>query len=224
MEDYIYPMIFNPSAFDFVRPKQTVVTTHPEVATTTTLANNVYVPPPRLCLRVDPTVATSSPGISHPFMHAFYDSETMTTLANDTYMRPPQSSTRAGFDQADLPPTSSCSLTFVIPDNSAVQSASFPVNSVASQIPGAIFDNSVVPLTLPRAPWTQSEPMSVLCHGAIPVNPRQKTNKPEAPHMTSKPDFILAGHLPLTSSFIPEPQPSFPPTSSFIPEIQTNFS
>jgi hypothetical protein len=85
MEDNINPMIFNPSAFDSVRPKQTMVTTHPKATTTTTLANNVYVSPSRLSLRVDPTVAASSPGISHTFMHAFYDSETMTTLANNTY-------------------------------------------------------------------------------------------------------------------------------------------
>jgi hypothetical protein len=54
MEDYINPMIFNPSAFDSVRPKQTMITTHPEATTTTSPANNVYVPPPRLSLRADP--------------------------------------------------------------------------------------------------------------------------------------------------------------------------
>jgi hypothetical protein len=53
MEDYIDPMIFNPSAFNVVRPKQTTITTHPEATTTTTLANNVYVSPPKLSFRVD---------------------------------------------------------------------------------------------------------------------------------------------------------------------------
>jgi hypothetical protein len=103
-----------------------------------------------------------------------------------------------------------------------MQSASFPVNSVASQIPGAIPNNRFVPLTLPRAPRTQSEPMSDLCQGTMPAYPRQKINRPKAPHMTSKPNIILAGQVLLTSSFIPEPQASFPPTSSFVPETQTN--
>ena len=93
-EDYFNPMVFHPSAFESVRPKQALTFTHPVVTTTTTPANNVYVPPPRLSFRAEPPVAASFPEVSQTFTHAFYNSETMTTLANDNYVRPPQSSAR----------------------------------------------------------------------------------------------------------------------------------
>jgi hypothetical protein len=120
-------------------------------------------------------------------------------------VRPPQSSATVSHDQADLPSTSSRNLTFVIPDDSMMQSASFPVNSVASQIPGAIPNNRFVPLTLPRAPRAQNEPMSDLCQGTMPAYTRQKINRPEAPH-----DVKIRHH----SSRSGAPYPKFHPKAA----------
>ena len=88
-EDYFNPEVFNLSAFDCVRPKQTMVTTHPEATTTTTPANNVYVPPPRLSYRAEPPMAAPFPRVSQTFTPAFYNIETMTAPANDVNVPPP---------------------------------------------------------------------------------------------------------------------------------------
>jgi hypothetical protein len=45
-EDYFNSMVFHPSAFDSVCPKQTLVNTHPVMTTTVTPASNIYVQPP----------------------------------------------------------------------------------------------------------------------------------------------------------------------------------
>ena len=50
-KDYFNPMVFHLSAFDSVRPKQTLVNTHPVMTTTTTPASHMYVPPPQLSFR-----------------------------------------------------------------------------------------------------------------------------------------------------------------------------
>jgi hypothetical protein len=96
-----------------------------------------------------------------------------------------------------------------------MQSASFAVNSGVSQILSTTSDNHFVPLTFPRAPQTQIQSMGGPCHGAIPTDPSQKTNRPEAVPMTSKPDIIITEQATL---------PQVPPTSSFIPEPQKNLS
>jgi hypothetical protein len=68
-EDYFNPMVFHPSAFESGRPKQALTFTHPVVTTTTTPANNVYVPPPKLSFRAEPPVAANFPEVSQAFTH-----------------------------------------------------------------------------------------------------------------------------------------------------------
>jgi hypothetical protein len=121
-----------------------------------------------------------------------------------------------------LPLTSSHNQTFVIPDDSVMQSASFAVNSRVSQILCSTSDNHFVPLTHPRAPQIQS--IGGPCQRAIPTDSSQKTNRPEIVPMTSKPDIIITDQtilpqVPPTSSFIPEPQRNLfqAPTNSAIP-------
>jgi hypothetical protein len=89
-EDYFYPMVFHPSAFESLRPKQAQTFTHPVVTTTTTPANNVYVPPPGLSFGAKPTVAANFPEVSQAFTHAFYNSETITAPANNVNVHLPQ--------------------------------------------------------------------------------------------------------------------------------------
>jgi hypothetical protein len=113
-----------------------------------------------------------------------------------------------------LPPTSSRNRTFVIPENSIMQSASVAVNSGVGQIASTASYNHFVPLN-PRAPQKQAQSMSGPCQGAIPTDSRQKTNRPETVPMTSNPDVIITDQTTL---------PKVPPTSSFIPELQRNFS
>jgi hypothetical protein len=206
-EDYFGPMVFHPSAFESDRPKQALTYTHPVVTTTTIPANNVYVPPPRLSFRAEPPVAPNFPEVSQTFTHAFYNSETITAPANDVNVHMPQLGFRVSSEKALLPPTSSRNQTFVIPDNSVMQSASFAVNSRVSQIPSSTSDNHLVPLIFPRAPQTQTQSMSGPCQGAIPTDSRQKTNRPETVPMTSKPDLIITDQATL---------PQVPPTSNFI--------
>jgi hypothetical protein len=64
-EDYFNPMVFHSSAFESVRPKQALTFTHPVVTTTTTPANNVYIPPPQLSFRVSSDLALPPPLLSH---------------------------------------------------------------------------------------------------------------------------------------------------------------
>jgi hypothetical protein len=112
-----------------------------------------------------------------------------------------------------FPPTSSRNQAFVIPDDGVMQSTSFAVNSGVSQIASTASDNHFVPLTYQRAPHTQTQSTSGPCQGAIPTDPSQKINRPEAVPMTSKPDIITTDQATL---------PQVPPTSSFIPEPQRN--
>jgi hypothetical protein len=96
-------MIFHPSAFESVRPKQALTFTHPVVITTTIPANNVYVPPSRLSFGVEPPVAVNS-GVSQI---------TSTTPNNNfvplTHPRAPQTQTQtmSGPFQGAIPTDSS---------------------------------------------------------------------------------------------------------------------
>jgi hypothetical protein len=143
IEDYIDPMIFNPSAFDVVRPKQIRIITHPEATTTTTSAKNVYVPPSTLSFRVDSPVAASSPRASHTFTQAFYNEETRTAPVTNNFNMTPMFS---NVPQSSIPDAYASS-----PQPNVVMHC-IPVtpNPVSSQVPISVPYNSFVPPSLPK--------------------------------------------------------------------------
>ena len=64
-EPYANSVVFHPNTLNSVCPEQTLVITQPVVTTTTTPANNVYVPPHLRSVNVHPTPILSDPVVSH---------------------------------------------------------------------------------------------------------------------------------------------------------------
>jgi hypothetical protein len=90
-------MVFHPSAFDSVCPKQTLVTTHLVMTTTINPAKNVSVPP-QLSFKATNLQAMPSLMVSQIFTTAFHNAETTTTTpANNVYVPPPRLSYRQEF-------------------------------------------------------------------------------------------------------------------------------
>jgi hypothetical protein len=151
IEDCIDPMIINPRAFDSICPKQNMITTHPKVTTTTTLANNVYVPPPKLSFRADPYVVVSPPRASHTFAQTFYNVETRTTPANEANMTT---------SMVNHVPKSAIPNAYVFPPQPNVVMHFIPVtpNLVSSQVLISVPYNSFVPLSLCKIREVVPEP------------------------------------------------------------------
>jgi hypothetical protein len=218
-------MIFNPSAFDTVRPKQNMMTTHPEVTTTTTPANNVGVPPPRLSFRADPYVVVSPPRASHTFAQAFYNVETRTAPANEANMTT---------SMVSHVPKSAVPDAYVFPSQPNIVRHSIPVtpNPVSSQVPISVSYNSFVPLGLPKirevvpeqqfpsssvraevsVHQSQIGPLGNPSQGALMDDPGVRIARPNSVPNTTRPHVILGP--PVTISQAPPTNRSVSPNSS----------
>jgi hypothetical protein len=239
IEDYLDPMIFNPSAFDSVCPKQNMITTHPEATTTTTPANNLYVPPPRLSVRVDSPVAAPSPRASHTFTQGFYNVETRTAPATNNVNMTPMFS---HVPQSSIPDA------YANPPQPNVVTHSIPVtpNPVSSLVPISVPYSSFVPLSLPRirevvpeqqflsssvgaeisVHQNQIGPLGNPSQGVLMANPSVRIAKPNSvpntrPNVILGPPMTISQATPTHRSVTPNASPWYQvPTTSMLSRTQ----
>jgi hypothetical protein len=187
-----------------------MITTHPEVTTTTTPANSVYVPPPRLSFMADPYVVVSPSRASHTFAQAFYNVETRTAPADEANMTT---------SMASHVPKSAISDVYVFPPQPNVVMHSIPVtpNPVSTQVSISVPYNSFVALSLPKireeVPVHQNKigPLGNPSQGVLMADPSVRIARPDSVPNT-RPNVILGP--PMTISQAPPTHRSVSPNAS----------
>jgi hypothetical protein len=199
-----------------------MITTHPKVTTTTTPANNVYVPPTRISFRADPYVVVSPPRAGHTFTQDFHNVEIRIAAANNVNMTPPM---------VGHVPKSAITDAYASPPQPNKVMYPIPVtpNPVTSQVPISVSYNSFVPLSHPKirevvpeqpcqsssvrveVPMHQNQigPIGNPSQGALLADPSLRIARPGSVSKTTRANVILGP--PVTVS-------QMPPTTNFIPE------
>jgi hypothetical protein len=158
-EDYFNPMVFHPSVFESVCPKQALTITHPVVATTTTPANNVYIAPPQLKFRV------SSDSALLPLLRSLVPSTTVL----DAYAPPP------------LPSASVHSISIISKPVAGYAPPTTPPSAFISEVSQGMHPNYSLPIqsaTRHQATLSQA-PLE------IGFTPRPRAVSPQVPPTTS---------------------------------------